>query len=46
MGDTEISSSSSRTSSQEVRPLNDQFRPHDYIRLIVSLMVVQIFFFF
>jgi len=29
---------------QEVRSINDLFRPHNCIRLIVSFMVVQVFF--
>jgi hypothetical protein len=39
----EISSSSS--SSREVRPINDLFRPHDCIRPVVSLTVFQVFSF-
>jgi hypothetical protein len=41
------SSSSSLSSSfgHEVRPKNDLFWPHDFIRLEVSLMVVQVFIF-
>jgi hypothetical protein len=34
------------SSGHEVRSLNDLFRPHDYIRLLVPLMVVQVFLFF
>jgi len=32
-------------SAHEVRSINDLFRPHDFIRLVVSSMVVQVFFF-
>jgi hypothetical protein len=31
---------------QEDGPMNGLFRPHDFIRLVVSLMVIQVFFFF
>jgi hypothetical protein len=37
-------SSSSSSSGHDLRPINDLFRPHDFIQ-IVSLMVVQVFFF-
>jgi len=30
----------------EAKSINDLFRPHDYIRQVVSLTVVQAFFFF
>jgi hypothetical protein len=33
-------------SGHEVRPINDLFRPHDYIHPVLSLTVVQVFFFF
>jgi hypothetical protein len=36
---------SSSSSGHEVRPINDLFLPHDFIRLVVSLMVVQVFAF-
>jgi hypothetical protein len=36
--------SSSSSSCHEVRPINDLFLPHDFIRLAVSLMVVQVVF--
>jgi len=29
----------------EVRPINDLFRRHDFIRPVVTFMVVQVFFF-
>jgi hypothetical protein len=31
-------------SSQEVRPINDLFQPHDFICLLVSLKVVHVLF--
>jgi hypothetical protein len=34
-----------RSSETLLRSINDLFRPHDYIRPVVSLMVVQVFFF-
>jgi len=33
------------SSGQAVRLINGPFRPHDCIRLVVSFMVFQIFFF-
>jgi hypothetical protein len=33
------------SSYRGVRPINDLFLPHDYIRTVVSLIVVQVFFF-
>jgi hypothetical protein len=33
-------------SGHEFRPINDQFRPHDLLCWVTSLMVVQVFFFF
>jgi len=35
----------SSSSGHEVRPINDLFRPHDCIRPVVSLVVVQVVFF-
>jgi len=33
------------SSGHEVRPINDLFRPHDCIRSVVPLMVIQVFLF-
>jgi len=49
MFDTDITllksvNSSYSSSDHEVRPINDLFRPHDFIRPVVSLMVMKVFF--
>jgi hypothetical protein len=31
-------------SGHEVRPINDQLQPHDFIRPVVSLKIVQVVF--
>jgi len=40
------SSSSSYCSGHEARPITEMFRPHDSIRPVFPLLVVQVFFFF
>jgi hypothetical protein len=40
-----ISSSSSSSSGHEVSPINDLFRTHDFIRLVISIEVVRVFAF-
>jgi hypothetical protein len=46
LGDQRKGHDAAASSGREVRPINKMFRPQDYIRLVVSFMIVHVFFFF